>query len=153
MYFKSLREKIKTHLSDDKLQVALKDDIITELNEKGANIEAMTFVNIRQKVMHTIAVRHTGASAYRAIQDAVAKPFLKQRAVDVFLNEQGDAEDLGDGEGSRDGDGAKRSVDDLGFMLRAPITVVASLSWLLGSGVWPFMKQVMLRSHLTLNPH
>ncbi|KLO16285.1 hypothetical protein SCHPADRAFT_901671 [Schizopora paradoxa] len=143
VYFKSLREKIKTHMTDDKLQVALKEDIITELSEKGASIENLTMVNIRQKVMHTIAVRHTGASAYRAIQDAVAKPFLKQRPVDAFLEADHDIDEDSEKStvGSRDGDGRRRSVDDLGFMLRAPITVVASLSWLLGSGVWPFMKQ------------
>ncbi|KLO16294.1 hypothetical protein SCHPADRAFT_221937 [Schizopora paradoxa] len=131
-YFKSLRDKIKTRVGDDTSQFSLKEDIMAELSEKGATIGNLIFVNIRQSVMHTIAVRHSGASAYRAIQDAIARPFLNQRPIDVFLNLNAAA--------PRE-DEWKRGVENLGFMLRAPITVVASLSWLLGSGVWPFMRQ------------
>ncbi|KLO16276.1 hypothetical protein SCHPADRAFT_938044 [Schizopora paradoxa] len=145
-FFKSLRERIKKHMSDDELHAALKGDIVAELSEEEANVENLTFVNIRQKLVHTIAKRHSRVSAYRAIQNAVARPFLNKRSGDAFLNAPPIAIDEPEDwdkstKGSGDGNKSSRGVEDLSFMLRAPIKVVASLSWLLGSGVWPFMKQ------------
>lgn len=35
-----------------------------------------------------------------------------------------------------------KAVEQLGFMLRAPIAVIAAIPFVLGAGVWPFMTKV-----------
>jgi hypothetical protein len=41
------------------------------------------------------------------------------------------------------GDDGQRAVDGLGFMLRAPVAVIASVPIVLGVLIWPLMTQVI----------
>ncbi|KAL6308883.1 hypothetical protein BKA93DRAFT_725025 [Sparassis latifolia] len=123
-HFKTLQSRIRSNIADD-MQQDLREEIMDELDDRSSNVEALTFHSVRRKVMHTIATRHNAASAYHALQEAIAKPFLGQSLVHEF---------------DHDGDEAE-GIDELGFMLRAPIAVIAAVPWLLGAGIWPFMKR------------
>jgi hypothetical protein len=133
-HFTSLKSTIQGFIRDD-VQPELKEEIIEELSDRGANVETLAFSSIRRKVMHTVATRHNAASAYRALQETFAKPFLKQRDIDAL------AQGISDG-GNSEAEQRGIGIEELGFMLRAPIAVLAVVPWLLGSGIWPFMKRV-----------
>ena len=135
-HFQSLKRSIQELIQDD-IQPELKEDIIDELETRGATVETLVFSSIRRHVVHTVATRHTAATAFRAIEGAIAKPLLKSPQ---------DTNTTGfDG---RDGESIEearaKNFDQLGFMVRAPIAVVATIPWVLGAGIWPFMASVSL---------
>jgi hypothetical protein len=77
-------------------------------------------------VIKTTATRHTARTAFRAIEERLARPWLGTGTL-------GDSEsDLGD-------DAVQRSIDELGFMLRAPITILATVPFVFGLPIWPWM--------------
>ena len=133
-HFTSLKSRIQTTINQDALP-ELKEEIIEELSDRGATVQTLAFSSIRRKVMHTIIIRYNATSAYRALQATIAKPFLRQGPIDIF------AETMGDNR-AFEAEEYKRSIEELGFMLRAPIAAITAVSWVLGSGIWPFMKNV-----------
>ncbi|KLO16273.1 hypothetical protein SCHPADRAFT_995240 [Schizopora paradoxa] len=140
-YFRSLTEKIKKSIGNNDLTLQFKDDLIGDLEEKGSNIQALTsrFLQIRKNAMHKAAIRHTPRTAFQAIEASIAKPLIPSSSsmIEVLKNEN-ELEDAAD-----DINSSQRSnkLDELGFMLRAPITILASVAWVIGVGFWPFMKQ------------
>ena len=75
--------------------------------------------------------RHTAPTAFRAIEERIARPWLGSGTSTTRNNES----DLGD-----DAEVAvQQSFDKLGFMLRAPITMLATVPFVFGLPIWPWM--------------
>ena len=82
-------------------------------------------------MIRTTDTRHTAQTVFSAIEERLARPWLgsvrpnggKSEAV-----ENGDVEVA-----------TQRSINDLGFMLRAPITVLATVPFVFGLPIWPWM--------------
>ena len=79
------------------------------------------------------ATRHTAQTAFRAIEEKLARSWLGSGNP---ITSDGESE-------SDQGDGAEaavqRSIDELGFMLRAPITMLATVPFVFGLPIWPWM--------------
>jgi len=84
-------------------------------------------------VIKTTATRHKAQTAFRAIEEKLARPWLGPGSP---ITSGGESEsDQGD-----DAEAAvQRSIDELGFMLRAPITALASVPFVFGLPIWPWM--------------
>jgi len=84
-------------------------------------------------VIKTAATRHTAQTAFRAIEEKLARPWLGPGSP-VTSNSESES-DLGD-----DAEAAvQRSIDELGFMLRTPITMLATVPSVFGLPIWPWM--------------
>jgi len=82
-------------------------------------------------VIKTTATRHTAQTAFRAIEERIARPWLGPSTPAT----SDDKSDLGD-----DAEVAvQRSIDELGFMLHAPITVLATVPFVFNLPIWPWM--------------
>jgi len=84
-------------------------------------------------VIKTTATRHTAQTAFRAIEEKLARPWLGPGSP---ITGGGELEsDLGD-----DAEAAvQRSIDELGFMLRAPITMLAAVPFVFGLPIWSWV--------------
>jgi len=84
-------------------------------------------------VIKTTATRYKAQTAFRAIEEKLARPWLGPSRP---ITSNGESEsDLGD-----DAEAAvQRSIDELGFMLRAPITMLATVPFVFGLPIWPWM--------------
>jgi len=84
-------------------------------------------------VIKTTATRHKAQTAFRAIEEKLARPWLGPGSP---ITNGGESEfDLGD-----DAEAAvQRSIDELDFMLGAPITALASVPFVFGLPIWPWM--------------
>jgi hypothetical protein len=152
--FESLKTKIQKSIKDE-TQNELIDGITNMLASFGQDVELMLLSNIRKKVVHTVvSKRHNLSTAYHAIQNVIAKPLLRRtshdcRAEDVNVTDISSAVSEASSDiGSVDASERTRDIEELGFLLRAPVAVLATIPWLLGSGVWPFMAHV--RKHLAV---
>ena len=84
-------------------------------------------------MIKTTATRHTAPTAFRAIEVRIARPLLGFGTPTTSDSESNsDLED--DVEVA-----VQRSIDDLGFMLRAPITVLATVPFVFGLPIWPWV--------------
>jgi hypothetical protein len=83
-------------------------------------------------MIRVTATRHTAQTAFRAIEGKLARPWLGS------INPA-----IGDGESeAKDDDveaAVQRGIDDLGFMFRAPIAVLATVPFVFGLPIWPWM--------------
>ena len=79
----------------------------------------------------TTVTRYTARTAFRAIEERIARPWLSPGTPT-----------MSDGESESESDNAevavKRSIDELGVMLRAPITVLATVPFVFGLPIWPW---------------
>ena len=84
-------------------------------------------------MIKTTATRYKAQTAFRAIEEKLARPWLGPGSP---ITSGGESEsDQGD-----DAEAAvQRSIDELGFMLRAPITALASVPFVFGLPIWPWM--------------
>ena len=101
--------------------------LLDGLASQSIDIRRVAIQQIRN-VIRTTATRHTRQSAFRAIEERLARPWLGRRRRSAYT-----ADD------ESESDAVQRSVDDLGFMLRAPITMLASLPFVFGLPIWPWM--------------
>ena len=101
-----------------------------DLESQSIDIRRVAFQQIRN-VIKTTATRHTPQTAFRAIEERLARPWLTTRRTAPTTDEESENDDVETA--------LQRSVDDLGFMLRAPITVLASLPFVFGLPIWPWM--------------
>jgi len=84
-------------------------------------------------VVKTTATRHTPQTAFRAIEEKLARPWLGPGSPATSDSES--ESDQGD-----DAEAAvQRSIDELGFMLRAPITMLATVPFVFGLPIWPWV--------------
>jgi len=79
------------------------------------------------------ATRHKAQTAFRAIEEKLARPWLGPGSPIMsdgeYESDQGD-----DAEAA-----VQRSIDELGFMLRTPITMLATVPFVFGLPIWPWM--------------
>ncbi|OBZ66421.1 hypothetical protein A0H81_13702 [Grifola frondosa] len=148
-YFDSLRDKIQKTIRDD-AQNELMTGILDRLDAFGEDIEALLLPNIMKKVVHSIvAERYNAATAHRAIRNAIVGPLLTRNET----SSNGTDADWTDVSTETSSDESasivteEKDIQQLGFMLRAPVAVLATIPWFLGVGVWLFMarsKQYLL---------
>lgn len=101
-----------------------------DLGTQFIDIRAVAFQRLRSIIKKT-TTRHTAQTAFRAIEQKVSRPWLGSNTPAMSHGEY----DLGD-----DAEvAAQRSIDELGFMFRAPITVLVTLPFVFGLPIWPWM--------------
>ena len=84
-------------------------------------------------MIRTTDTRHTAHTAFRAIEEKLARPWLGN--VPPTTNDgRSEVVDNDDVEVA-----VHRSIIDLGFMLRAPIAVLATVPFVFGLPIWPWM--------------
>ena len=81
-------------------------------------------------MIKTTAIRHTAPTAFRAIEERTARPWLDPGTSTTNLNEPDPGDDV---EAA-----VQQSFDELGFMLRAPTTVPATVPFVFGLPIWPW---------------
>ncbi|CCA76328.1 hypothetical protein PIIN_11894 [Serendipita indica DSM 11827] len=120
--FQDLKDKIKD--LDPKMQPELREEIIEDLSNQSVNIRQVAFNQIKNKIK-TTKTRHSASTAFRAIEEQLAKPLLTQK-------QEGQSGDAAEQQ-------ARQAVEDLGFILRAPITAVATIPFVFGLPIWPWI--------------
>ena len=84
-------------------------------------------------MIKTTTTRHTAPTAFRAIEERIARPWLSPGT--STSNDNGSKSDLED-----DAEvAAQKSFDELGFMLRAPVAMLATVPFVFGLPIWPWM--------------
>jgi hypothetical protein len=147
--FKALRDGIR-HL-DSRLQPELREEIVgtclsglqytnlgvliallDDLESQSITIRSVAFQQIRSMIK-TTATRHTAGTAFRAIEERMARPWLGTVTPPAKSDEK-------QGQVNNDVEEAvQQSIGKLGFMLRAPITVLATVPFVFGLPIWPWM--------------
>ena len=84
-------------------------------------------------MIRTTNTRHTAQTAFRAIERRFARPWLG--SVPPATN--GGKSEAVENDGVEAA--AHRSLNDLGFMLRAPIAVLATVPFVFGLPIWPWI--------------
>ena len=84
-------------------------------------------------MIKTTTTRHTARTAFRAIEEKIARPWLGPGT-----RTTGDSESNFDLEDD-DVVAVQRSFDELGFMLRAPITMLATVPFVFSLPIWRWM--------------
>ena len=103
-----------------------------DLETQSISIRTLFFRQIRSMI-RTTNTRHTAQTVFRAIEEKLARPWLGS----VRLATNGDkSEEVDNGDVE---EVAQRSINDLGFMLRAPIAVLATVPFVFGLPIWPWM--------------
>ena len=147
--FNTLRDAIKN--LDSRRQSELREDIISaylcstegtpkrvliipsdDLETQSISIRKVVFQQIRSMI-RTTDTRHTAQTAFRAIEKRLAR---------TWLGSVGPATNGGTSEGVDNGnveEAVQRNINDLGFMLRAPIAVLATVPFVFGLPIWPWM--------------
>ena len=84
-------------------------------------------------MIRTTDTRHTAQTVFHAIEKRLARPLLGniRPARNGGKSEAVDNDDVEEA--------VKRSINDLGFMLRAPIAVLATVPFVFGLPIWPWM--------------
>jgi hypothetical protein len=102
-----------------------------DLESQSINICKVAFQQIRSMI-RTTDTRHTAKTAFRAIEERLAKPWLG--TVTPQTNDEKSEQSGSDVEVV-----VQRSINDLGFMLRAPIAVLATVPFVFGLPIWPWV--------------
>ena len=103
-----------------------------DLETQSISIRTLFFRQIRSMIK-TTDTRHTAQTVFRAIEEKLARPLLG--SVRLATN-GGKSEEVDNGDVE---EAAQRSINDLGFMLRAPIAVLATVPFVFGLPIWPWM--------------
>ena len=83
-------------------------------------------------MIKTTDTRHTAGTAFRAIEERLARPWLGTVTTPTSDGKSGVVDN--DVEVA-----VQKSINELGFMLRAPIAVLATVPFVFGLPVWPWM--------------
>jgi len=83
-------------------------------------------------VIKTTGIRHTAQTAFRDIEEKLARPWLGPGRP-ITSNSESEPDQGDDAEPA-----IQRSIDGLGFMLRAPITMLATVPFVFGLPIWPW---------------
>ncbi|KLO16293.1 hypothetical protein SCHPADRAFT_221994 [Schizopora paradoxa] len=133
--FRILMAKLETVSKKRQAPPELVEDILDRLKYQTQDVDVLFYVSLKNRAVRTNVERHNIASAYTAIRNVLSKPFLRSS----------DSVDEADGtksitsDGTETTDGPPTFSSDLGFMIRAPIAVLATIPLLLGSIVWPWL--------------
>ena len=84
-------------------------------------------------MIRTTSTRHTAQTVFCAIEERLARPWLGsvRPATNGGKSEEVDNDDVEVA--------VQRRINDLGFMLRAPIAVLATVPFVFGLPIWPWM--------------
>ena len=106
----------------------LSDDLETQ----SISIRKVAFQQIRSMI-RTTDTRHTAQTAFRAIEERLARPWLgsNRPATNDGTSDDDDNDDVETA--------VQKSINDLGFMLRAPIAVLATVPFVFGLPIWPWI--------------
>jgi hypothetical protein len=147
--FKALRGAIKN--LDSQLQPEFREEIVgtwlsglqytnlgvliafsDDLECQSISIHSVAFQQFR-RMIKTTATRHTTGTELRAIQERIVRSWLGTVTPPAKSDEK-------QGQVNNDVEEAiQQSIDKLGFMLRAPITVLATVPFVFGLPIWPWM--------------
>ncbi|KAH7919236.1 hypothetical protein BV22DRAFT_1041126 [Leucogyrophana mollusca] len=134
--FDSLNSDIR-QLVQHSMPADVLEQINNSLSSYGSDLESFILTGIRKKAVRAVvSKRHNPKTAYRAIENTIAKPFLRATSTEEGEDSQNSTEVASESSVTEEQD---HTVEQLGFMLRAPVAVLATIPWLLGSAVWPFM--------------
>ena len=116
--------------------------LVAELESRSFDIRELAYQEIK-KVIKKYSTRYTAKTAFQTIESQIARLWLSPPSEVDGPSHQGGP---GDTQHSTDEDGnveaaARNAIDGLGFMLRAPITVVTTITWTLGAPFWVFMPK------------
>ena len=121
--------------------------VVAELESHSFDIRELAYQEIK-KVIKRYSTRYTAKSAFRTIEAQFARRWLSPPTSgdDVVRSGSKDQVDPGHSQQVTDEDkkveaAARRTLDSLGFMLRAPITAMTTITWTLGAPVWAFMSK------------
>ena len=111
---------------------------IVELASQSVDIRELAYSQIKSKIKMS-STRYTAKTAFQMIEAKIARWWLNPSSED-------DNSDTGDGSPTYSPldeveEVARRSVEQLGFMLRAPLTAVTSIVWTFGAPVWVFLPE------------
>ena len=103
-----------------------------DLETQSISIRKVAFQQIRNMI-RTTDTRHTAQTAFRAIEERLARPLLGsvRPATNGGKSEAVDNPDVEKA--------VQQRINDLGFMLRAPIAVLATVPFVFGLPIWPWM--------------
>ena len=119
---------------------------IVELVSQSGDIREFAYSQIKSKIKMS-STHYTARTAFQMIEAKIARWWLNPSSDD-------DNSDTGDGSpldsplrdyGDEVEEVARRSVEQLGFMLRAPLTAVTSIAWTFSAPAWVFLPE----SHTT----
>lgn len=112
-----------------------------ELASQSVDIRELAYSQIKSKIKMS-STRYTAKTAFQMIEAKIARLWLNPSS--------DDKSDTGDGSpthsplrdyGDEVEEVARRSIEQLGFMLRAPLTAVTSIAWTFSAPVWVFLPE------------
>jgi hypothetical protein len=147
--FESLRSQIQTSI-EGATEVELVGEITDRLDSYGEDTEILLLSSIKKRGLYTIVSNpHSFSTAHHAIRNLIVRLVLRPTSRNNHKDIKGIGVDISDGGIGLSGDVSDaheselaRDIDKLGFMLRAPISVLATVPLLLSPGVWRFVHQV-----------
>ena len=125
------RLSVRAILDSKKPKKSALTTLSDDLESQSINIRKVAFQQIRSMI-RTTDTRHTAQTAFRAIEERLARPWLGTVAPQTSDGKSGPVDN--DVEVA-----VQRSINDLGFMLRAPIAVLATVPFVFGLPVWPWI--------------
>jgi len=117
---------------DPLIQAELREEIIEDLNNQSVDVRQVVFNHIKNEArvetrdsnvrltspqIKTTKTRHTAATAFRAIEERLAKPLLSQKEEAVKVVDEAEQKAL-------------KTIDDLGFVRVSTISVHLLTAWL-----------------------
>ena len=127
------------------------DNHVAELESRSSDIRELAYQEIKE-VIKKFSTRYTAKTAFQTIEAQIARLWLSPPSEVDDPNHQGgpgDTQHLTD-EDSNVEAAARNAIDGLGFMLRAPITVMPAIARTLRAPLWMFMSKTRTY-HLALD--
>lgn len=121
----------------------LVDEILDKLWGQAWDVDALFAASLKSEgttVVRTDVERHSASTAYTAIKDAMAKPLISSHA---NPGAPSGSQNVSANASTSQPPGTSES--ELGYMIRAPIAVLATIPLVLGSFVWPWVVRVSKR--------
>jgi hypothetical protein len=130
------------------LDIVETDSHLAELESRSFDIRELAYQEIK-KAIKKYSTMYTAKSAFQTIEAQIARPWLSPPSEVGQVVSRSDANhqgDPGDPQRFTDEDGnieaaARCAIDGLGFMLRAPITIMTTVTWTLGAPYWVFIPK------------
>src|SRR5258706_11881544 len=115
---------------------------IVELASQSVDIRELAYSQIKSKVKMS-STRYTAKAAFQMIEAKIRRWWLNPSSDDDKIDTGDDSPTFSplQDNGDEVEEVARRSVEQLGFMLRAPLTAVTSIAWTFGAPVWVFLPE------------
>ena len=122
--------------------------LVAELESRSFDIRELAYQEIK-KVTEKSFTRYTAKTAFQTIEAQIARLLLSppseedqvaSGSIPTLQGEPGDTRQFTNEDTNVEA-AARRAIDGLGFMLRAPITVMTTVTWTLGPPFWVFVSR------------